>query len=173
MKTLLMLGDSLIEWGDWQGRFPQTTVLNLGIAGESVQGLHRRMPLVLQRVETSDGVVLMSGTNNLAMDDFYFVPHYEEIVRSVKERYPEARIALTSLLPVRFSWLPAASLVLSLNTQLQDMCDRRKVIYIDLHKRFLDSMGKGVDPFDDDGAHLNHKGYDIWSQSIREIFAWL
>ena len=34
MITLLMLGDSLVEWGDWQRFLPGVAVVNRGFAGE-------------------------------------------------------------------------------------------------------------------------------------------
>jgi hypothetical protein len=37
--NILFLGHSLIEFFDWQKRFPDHLAVNLGKAGESVEGL--------------------------------------------------------------------------------------------------------------------------------------
>ena len=43
MITLLMLGDSLVEWGDWQRFLPGVTVVNRGLAGEMTSELAARL----------------------------------------------------------------------------------------------------------------------------------
>ena len=172
MKTILLLGDSLIEWGNWQHYFPKSSVLNAGLAGETVQGLQARLASILGRITDPDGVVVMTGTNNLAMDDFYFIPDYEEVLRCLVSSFPETDVAVTSLLPVDFSWQPA-TVVCSLNDQLREMCGRTGVRYIDLHTRFVDAIGQGSQLFDADGVHLAPKGYELWSRVLKEIFPWL
>lgn len=123
MKTLLLLGDSLIEYGDWQGAFPASRCLNFGIAGETVDGLLQRLPAVIKRVGVADAILVMTGTNNLAMDDFYFVPEYEKILLLLTCVTPPTKILATSLLPVDFPWQPS-TLVPNLNAHLKEMCSR-------------------------------------------------
>lgn len=172
MKTLLLLGDSLIEYGDWPGGFPDSRCLNFGIAGETVEGLLRRLPAVIQRVEAPDALVIMTGTNNLAMDDFYFVPRYEEILHLLAAAFPGAPLLVTSLLPVVFFWQPA-TLVPNLNSQLREMCSRLAVGYLDLHRLFLDSMDKGMPVFSEDGVHLSEAGYALWRTALQKRLPWL
>ena len=172
MKTLLLLGDSLIEWGDWQSRFPSCSVLNAGVAGETVQGLRQRLPSLLQRVAEPAGVVVMTGTNNLAMDDFYFFRDYEEIARFLVSAFPASEVAVTSLLPVHFPWQPA-TVVATLNGQLREMCGRTGVRYVDLHTPFEACRNREVALFEADGVHLAPAGYALWSKVLKEVFAWL
>ncbi|MBW1792222.1 MAG: GDSL family lipase, partial [Deltaproteobacteria bacterium] len=70
MKKILLTGDSLIEFFYWQSRCPEFDIANEGIAGETVRGLLYGLPSLEARVEVPDAVVLMIGTNNLAMDDY-------------------------------------------------------------------------------------------------------
>ena len=51
---LLFIGDSLIQFFDWQKRFPAYQITNLGVAGESVQGLLARIPALNERMEAPD-----------------------------------------------------------------------------------------------------------------------
>jgi len=167
MKILLFLGDSLIEWGDWQRRFPDCVVWNSGQAGETVQGLQGRLPELLRRPDRPDCVVLMTGTNNLAMDDFYFVPEYEAIVRAIASAFPEAEVEVNSLLPVHFPWQPV-TLVPVLNGQIRQMCQRTAAHFVDLYSPFSAALDGGADLFEADGIHLADAGYFLWSKVLRE-----
>ena len=172
MKTLLLLGDSLIEYGDWQGAFPHTRCLNFGIAGETVEGLLQRLPTIIRQVEAPNATVIMTGTNNVAIDDFYFVPRYEEIVRLLSGAFPQTPLLVTSLLPINFFWQPA-TLTPHLNNQLREMCRDLAVMYLDLHRRFLDAMDKGMAVFSEDGVHLSEAGYTVWQATLQESVPWL
>ncbi|MCK5195985.1 MAG: GDSL family lipase, partial [Desulfobulbaceae bacterium] len=63
MKKILLTGDSLIEFFDWQSRCPQFDIANEGIAGETVRGLLYGLPFLKARMEVPAAVVLMIGTN--------------------------------------------------------------------------------------------------------------
>lgn len=169
MKTLLLLGDSLIEYGDWQNVLPRSKCLNFGVAGETVQGLLQRLPAIIRRGEIPDAVVTMAGTNNLAMDDFYFVPQYEEILVQLIGAYPRATVVVTSLLPVNFPWQPA-TLIPNLNAQLAELCQRFTVLYLDLYSHFRAALDKGAAVFTEDGVHLSRAGYDLWGRTLLRLF---
>jgi len=165
MKTLLLLGDSLIEFGDWQRILPGHRCLNFGVSGETVQELLQRLPTIIRHAERPEAVLLMTGTNNLAMDDFYFVPQYEEVIAQLLSAFPKATIVVTSLLPVNFSWQPA-TLIPNLNARLAELCQRFTVFYLDLYSRFLAALEKGTAVFAEDGVHLSRAGYDLWGQAL-------
>jgi len=166
---ILMLGDSLIEYQDWSHHFPDATVFKRGMAGETVQGLLHRLPMEMERFSGVTVALVMSGTNNLAMDDLFFLPAYEEIVAGFQDKYPTVRVLVTSLLPVHFPWL-ADDAVLRMNQLLQQLVIRRqaavagsRVEYLDLYRFFLLDNGQ-VDHgcFLEDGVHLSERGYMKW-----------
>ncbi|HDH01537.1 MAG TPA: GDSL family lipase, partial [Nitrospirae bacterium] len=47
-KDILFLGHSLIEFFDWQTRFPDHRVASLGVAGETVEGLLSRLDGIIK-----------------------------------------------------------------------------------------------------------------------------
>ncbi len=47
MKNIVFIGDSLTGYFDWQKRFPDYDVKNLGIGGETVEGLMGRMDRII------------------------------------------------------------------------------------------------------------------------------
>ncbi|MEW6521554.1 MAG: hypothetical protein AB1461_19320 [Thermodesulfobacteriota bacterium] len=71
-ETVLLLGDSLVEFFDWQARFPEMTMSNRGVAGERVRGLLARLADELAAAGRVEVVVIMIGANNLAGGDMPF-----------------------------------------------------------------------------------------------------
>jgi len=59
---LLFIGDSLIEYFDWQERFPKNAVYNMGVAGETVEGLYARLPVIYTQLDVLDAIFIMSAS---------------------------------------------------------------------------------------------------------------
>ncbi len=165
-KQLLFLGDSLIEYFNWADRFPGYDVYNLGIAGETVQGLSGRLDGIFRKVQETDMVFIMSGINSMAMGDEGIADMYRTIVQKIKQAYPSAGVVVQSLLPVLFPYIENAE-ILHMNTRLKQMAADEKVLYLDIHSRFLDEKGMPVPAFlMDDGVHVSGEGYRVWSDEI-------
>ncbi len=80
MKQLVFTGDSLTAGGDWQRRFPDYAVANLGISGETVEGLLARRDRIRAQVENPDTLFLMTGINNIASEQYDINVLYRELV---------------------------------------------------------------------------------------------
>ena len=168
---LLFIGDSLIEFFDWEGRFAEDVVYNFGIAGETVEGLNQRIGAIIAKVSTPDFVFVMTGINNLAMDDRDFAVTYAAVIEQLKNAYPSARIFIHSLLPVLAPFLPNDE-VREMNKVLRALASREAVGYLDIHRLFLDERGEPkTSCFEEDGVHLSSAGYRIWSARIEEIIS--
>ena len=169
-NKLLFLGDSLIEYFNWAGRFKGHDVLNLGIAGEAVEGLASRLDRIFRDVKDCDFVFIMSGINNMATEDTGFLEAYSAAVREIKRAYPEARIVIHSLLPVLLDFISNED-IKSVNAGLKRLALEEKVEYLDLHRLFQDENGETKQAFLlDDGIHLSEAGYRIWSSVLEERF---
>lgn len=168
---LLLIGDSLIAYHDWRPALPAHRVTALGVPGETVQGLRLRLPKILARVPRVDAVVVMVGTNNLAMGDLFFFNDCEELIASLAKGYPAAAIVLTSLPPVQLPGL-GGDAVPRLNRLLAEAVSRRRGMFLDLYAEFLDAAG-GTDRslFTGDGVHLSPKGYQRWSARLAKLLA--
>lgn len=166
---LLFIGDSLIEFFDWAGRFAAHEVSNFGIAGETAEGLYRRLDTIIGMVSSPDFVFIMTGINNLSMDDHGFVKTYAAIIARLKSRYPAARIFVHSLLPVCYPFIPNDE-IRAMNKELRAVAEREAVGYVNIHPLFLDESGEPISScFEEDGVHLSDEGYRIWSARIEEI----
>lgn len=166
---LLFIGDSLIEFYDWERRFPGHEAFNYGIAGETVEGLFSRLQGILENTANPDFVFIMTGINNMAMGDKNFSGTYKKIIALIKVKYPSAKISVHSLLPVLFPFI-ANDEIREMNNKLRHMAEAENVLYSDIHTVFLDSSGNPKTSYLlDDGVHVSEEGYRAWSAEIEKL----
>ena len=161
----LFIGDSLIQFFNWQERFPDKNIFNYGVAGETAEGLLARLPNIINQVQPPALVMIMTGINNLAMEDYGFLVSYEKIISLLQKNYGKATIAMTSLLPVDLFFLGDA--VPRVNKRLRDIAQKKTILYLDLYPLFLDENTKTITSyFDADGVHLSVAGYEVWAEAL-------
>ena len=161
----LFIGDSLIQFFNWQERFPDKNIFNYGVAGETAEGLLARLPNIINQVQPPALVMIMTGINNLAMEDYSFLFSYEKIITLLQETYGQATIAITSLLPVDLFFLGDA--VPRVNKRLKDIAQKKSILYLDLYPLFLDENVETITSyFESDGVHLNAAGYEVWAEAL-------
>jgi lysophospholipase L1-like esterase len=163
----LFIGDSLIEFFNWQKRFPDNHVYNFGSAGETAEGLLARLPNIIQRTHSPDLVMIMTGTNNIAMEDYGFLFTYEKIIALLQKNYAQAAIVMTSLLPIELFFLGDA--VPRVNKRLKTIARDKHIHYLDLYPLFLDEDTRAITAYyEADGVHLSEKGYEIWAGAFED-----
>ena len=168
-KTVVLLGHSLIEYGDWEEWLPEFNVINLGVAGETTEGLASRMEHVLRDYPGADYYLIMSGINNIAMDDYSFLDTYRWIIRKLKESSPDSKVIVHSILPCRIEFIDNNE-IKKTNEKLRDIAEAEGVHYLDLYDRFVDHNGEAVSEYLlDDGVHLSNAGYRVWLDVLRKI----
>ena len=166
MKEIIFIGDSLIEWFDWDKRFPDHRVQNLGISGETIEMLLDRLPYVIEHHRKADMVFIMTGINNVAMEDTDIITPYRSIVKRLHEGYPEAELHLTSLLPTFLEWIPDKT-ILKLNSLIAELAGDSGSNFDDIYSLFKE---EGVrDTLTDDGIHISPQGYEVWSEALEPI----
>jgi lysophospholipase L1-like esterase len=161
----LFIGDSLIEFFNWQKRFPDNHVSNFGSAGETAEGLLARLPNIILRSHSPDLVMIMTGTNNIAMEDYGFLLTYEKIIDLLQKSYAQATIVMTSLLPIELFFLGDA--VPRVNKRLKDIAMDKHILYLDLYPLFLEEETRAITAYyEADGVHLSYKGYEVWARAL-------
>lgn len=162
---LLFLGDSLVEFCNWQSRFPLHTVVNAGRAGETVAGLLAELSTHLQRCPKPERVFLMIGTNNLLREEYGFLPDYEKILTTLGRILPPEEITITSLPPIQAAHL-APSAISRLNESLLQLSRKKKFGFLDLFAAFNAAPQTASACFSEDGVHFSTLGYEIWSACL-------
>jgi len=170
-RKILFLGHSLVEFFDWDARFPQHNVANLGVAGETVEGLLGRLNRVTARHPSADLVFIMTGTNDIAMEHPDFTIPYGIIIDRLKAAWPEARIFTHSVLPIMIEWVDP-EIIEDANRAIRRLASEKGVEYVDLYSRFIDEEGMPVrEYFLDDGVHLSDRGYEAWAGVLEALIS--
>ncbi len=168
-KKLVFIGDSLTQWCDWEQRFPEYQVTNLGISGETVEGLLARRDRVRSQINLPDFLFLMAGINNIASEQYDIISPYREIVRNLTTWYKQATVVVQSILPIDVTWIDNA-VIQGTNRQLEEIAREYSAHYLDVYMLFVDSRGKPKSGYlSDDGVHLAKKGYDAWTKEVSQF----
>ena len=168
-KKLAFIGDSLTEWFDWDRRFPDYDVRNLGISGERVESLVARRERIRAQVHDPDFIFLMSGINNLAGGEENIELPYREIVRNLTTWYKQARLVVQSILPTDLPWI-GNSMIEAANRTLSAIAREFNADYLDVYRLFLDDAGNTrSDYLQEDGVHLSSKGYSVWADEVERF----
>jgi lysophospholipase L1-like esterase len=174
---LAFVGDSITRrWtgkenqGSWVKYWGSYRAVNMGIGGDATQN-------VLWRLQNGqlDGYqarlfVVMIGTNNcwgrqtVAAD---VAAGIKKILDLIQSKQPQAKILLLSILPVGDKPNPGRETRAAINALISKF-PGGPVHYMDIASKFLEpdaTISKDVMP---DHLHLSPKGYEIWSEAIKD-----
>jgi lysophospholipase L1-like esterase len=143
--------------------------MNLGISGETVDGLLSRKERIHSQIENPDVIFLMTGINNIANEQFEVLAPYREIVRNLTTWYKKAKVVIQSILPVEMTWI-SNNVIKDINRQLERIALEFHAEYLDVYNLFVDSNGipkKGH--LSDDGVHLAGEGYTVWANEVERF----
>ncbi len=163
--SLSMLGDSLTDWGDWN-ELLEREVANHGIAGDTIAGARRRLGAAL--AERPRVLALLIGINDLlngasapAAADAIL-----DLAREVRQRAPETRLLVQSLLPTGGLYGALNAQVDEINARLAAAADEIGYGYVEVNEALRGSDGN-IDPrYTTDGVHLSRAGYRAWAEVL-------
>ena len=165
-KNCVFIGDSLTQWCDWEQRFPEHRVTNLGIAGETVEGLLNRRESIRAAIENPSYIFLMTGINNIATEQYDFIDPYREVVRNLTTWYKRATIVVQSILPVELTFVDHDR-IRDTNRQLEQIAREFSAAYLDVYSLFVDPTGNPLSEcLQEDGVHVSRHGYDVWTEAV-------
>lgn len=160
-----------------EGNGDELILFNLGIGGETTEGLLKRMPVELAARNSADGnlVFISYGANDLAIKDGAYIVEPEKFKENIKIAVQHAKqfskdIYLVSILPIAqkidgvvvgSGKLRTNEEVIVYNQILKDIAVENSLIYIDFYNAILDDKEILLS---EDGVHPNEKGYGIMAE---------
>jgi lysophospholipase L1-like esterase len=166
---IIFIGDSLTQWFDWQRRFPDHEVTNLGISGETVEGLLARRDRIRSQIDNPDYLFLMTGINNIANGHYDITVPYRELVRNLTTWYKKSTTIVQSVLPVTLEWI-SSKVIQDTNRHLAEIAREYGAEYLDIHALFVDAEGNPKKGYlSDDGVHLAGEGYAAWANEVERF----
>jgi|GEM_PF-4469159 len=119
-------------------------------------------------------VFIMIGVNEIGALPSGYSERYEQLLDFVIARQPEADIYVQSLLPVTAAKNAEGQFtnerISEFNEVLKDICEKRNLVYADLHSEFTNEHGCLPDNYSWDGLHLTVEAYEHWADCLR-LFA--
>jgi hypothetical protein len=159
---IVMLGDSITQFGEWAELFPHARIMNRGIEGDTTEGILDRLDEVIARKPKL--VLLMIGINDLLLgvDPDVIAGKVHSIVARLDAI--GTRVVLQSTLPVQDN-VRVNSRVQALNLLLRSLPG---VAFVDL-RPMLAPSGALLADYTVDGIHLKGSAYLIWRDIIGPI----
>ena len=156
------LGDSLTDGYDLKTYYPDYTVANRGIGGETSHGLLERMQVSLYELQPKVAVVLIGGNNLKTM-----LESYESILIGIKENAPETNVVLCSLTAMGGSFKEKNEISSYNNVYIKKLAQKYGFEFVDLFTPLFDeTTGEIYSSYTSDGVHLTPDGYEVLTEAI-------
>lgn len=160
-----------------EGNGDELILFNLGIGGETTEGLLKRMPIELSARNSADGnlVFISYGANDLTIKDGIHIVEPEKFKENIKIAVQQAKqfskdIYLVSILPIAkkidgvvvgSGKLRTNEEVILYNQILKDIAAEDSLSYIDFYSALLADKEILLSA---DGVHPNEKGYGMMAE---------
>ena len=166
---VVLLGDSIVEQGMWGEWFPNTSILNRGIGGNTSTQLLERMNVSSLTEQTRVAFILI-GTNDVSqgVSDERILDNVAQIVQEATAQAPRANVYLLSIMPRKATH---AARLRHLNVGLQTVAEKQRVQFLDLWPALSAPDGSLKAAFTLDHLHLNGPGYAAWTGLLRPLIA--
>ncbi|MGI9287256.1 MAG: GDSL-type esterase/lipase family protein [Pseudomonadales bacterium] len=162
---IVMVGDSLVDGAEWAELLPNTSVVNRGIAGDSIAGVLNRMDSI--HSAGAKKMFVMLGYNDLrkATPVNEVFANYKAVIENILAR-GKAQPYIQSTLFVGHGLIEWNRKIAQLNKLLELYAKEKDLVFIDLNAA-LAANGELGPAFTRDGIHLNGAGYELWGRVIK------
>lgn len=172
---IILLGDSLTDFANWDELLPGFNVINRGIAGDMTEGILCRLDEI--EADQPNKIYLMAGCNDLSKDPDKDVldvwSSYEKLIKAIKAKFPKATLYVQSVLPFNpiegEGYKEFNKKAEQLNTLLLAAKKDYKYIYVDITTPIKDEFDDLRLECTTDGCHLSATGYFTWATELLQI----
>lgn len=171
--SIVMLGNSLTQGGDWATLFNDQRFVNNGIIGDIIEGITDRLDCTVQGKPAK--IFLQTGANDVShhLTADSIARAASELVSKIKARTPYTKIYVQSMLPINYKTYPRyknmkdkEQVVRDVNRLLKPLVEAQGATWINLYPAFCDQEGNLRADWTTDGLHLQEPGYLKWREII-------
>jgi lysophospholipase L1-like esterase len=169
-SSIVLLGDSLTDQGEWSELFKNCQIVNRGISGDTTDGVFKRLDRITKY--RPQKIFLMIGVNDLWNEGKTIpeiVNNYRKNLEFIKKTSPQTQVFIQSILPINNSSYQIAidnQNIAAINQELKKLAEEFSYPYLNLHDSFLDNDGQLNVKYTMDGVHLTAEGYLLWAKII-------
>ncbi len=167
---LAFFGDSITADSNFAEYFPDRTIVNLGVYGDTLTDLLARVDEV--RAAKPKQIFLLGGINCLRPDNVErCAEQYAALLDALREACPDAAICVESVLPVGAELDPDGSendAVRRFNAALVTLAQEKGCDYVDIYAAY-EQDGALNPALTRDGIHLNFTAYGPWADCIAQF----
>jgi lysophospholipase L1-like esterase len=164
VDSIVMLGDSITEEGDWGALLPTWQIANRGHSGyTTAQLLDEAEDIASDRPRA---VFILTGTNDIrdGHPPSWTVDRLGAIIDRLRRGAPDSQIVLQTILPRS----DARDAVRESNLAIRELASERDVQVLDLYAAFDDGTGALRAAETTDGVHLAPAGYRRWAAQLEQ-----
>lgn len=167
---IVFFGDSLTYYGDFSKAFPDKVVCNLGLRGDTIQGMIDRVEQVF--LLDPMAVFIMAGINDVeTYNKEQFHIKYHNLIDVITKNLPNCKLIIQTMLPVNcdsFDIRCSNARVKTFNDVINSISVEYNLPLIDLYASY-ENGGMLPHMLTTDGIHLKLTSYDIWYSVIKHI----
>ncbi len=164
-SSVVMLGDSITEQGQWPDLLPEYPIANQGYSGFTTEQLVDIAAGVAERCPRV--VFVLAGTNDVrdGRSPDWTRTNLAQILDRFESCSADTHVVMQTIPPRA----DAVARVAATNAAIIELAATRGIELIDLH-RLLDDGAGGLRPNETtDQIHLSEQGYRVWVEEIRSV----
>lgn len=158
-NDVVFLGDDLTAEALWSELFPELSVRNRGMNGQTTKEMLLRLPAIAQAKPAI--VLINSGASDLAalIPPEQIIANIREAVNLLKSFSPQSQLILSSVLPLTIESVQAAT---ELNTALAQLANTHALEFVNIGSALLNEDGRFKEGYADRRSRLHGAGYAAW-----------
>ncbi len=163
---VVFIGDSLTAGYDVASYYPEYSVLNRGIGGDTTHRLKDRLKVSVLDLKPKVCVMLIGGNNPDTMFE-----DYEDIVISLRENMPDTKIILVSHAPTSGpNWGLRNEIFTYNNVKVKLIAEKYGCEFVDVYTPMFDlATGELRAEYTVDGAHFTAEGYRVYTDTLKPV----
>ena len=179
-KQIAFIGDSITDLCQLDLYYDDLDLksYNRGIGGDTTDGVLKRLKVSLYDIDHSI-IVLMIGTNDIIgnKENTYILENYEKIIKEINKNLATCKLICMSIIPTNYDINEYSNVnvtnhnnnAIYINSEISKLTNTYNFTYVDIYSLLIDENDVLKKEYSDDGLHLNHNGFIVWSNAIKHL----